>query len=137
MQKGMVLGLAALVGLAGAAWAGPPRADELGYDPSLSAWFRSLRAPGSGQRCCDAADCRAVEYRITPDGYEIHPLAAYDDRIRGIPHMESRWTRVPPAVVLRVENPAGQAIACYGLRWEYQSTAPDLNILCFSPPSGV
>jgi hypothetical protein len=137
MPRFILLLLIVATGVGRGVWAALPSSDERGYDAGFAGWFRSLKVPGTDKSCCDASDCRAVEYRITPDGYEVHPLAAYDHRFRQFPRAEEKWTKVPVHTVLRVENLLGQAIACYSLRWEYQSTVPDLNIACFSPPSAV
>ncbi|MBN9507792.1 MAG: hypothetical protein J0I21_01610 [Alphaproteobacteria bacterium] len=116
--------------IASSAAAAPPRPDEKGYDPAFARWFQSLRTH-DGAPCCSVADCRAVEYRLTGDGYEIHPLRAYDDRIA--PGEEQRWTRVPEAKILRrTSNPTGHAIACYAVI-RRMSAPVTLGIYCFVP----
>jgi hypothetical protein len=78
-----------------AAAAPPPDAD-----PTLSPWFQSLRQPGTNVSCCSIADCRPVDYRTTPSGYEVW--------------IEDRWQAVPPEKVLqRADNPVGRAIVCW------------------------
>ncbi len=120
--------------IAPSASAAPPRPDEKGYDPAFAPWFQSLRDE-QGTPCCSIADCRAVEYRVTGEGYEIHPLHAYDDRIA--PDDELRWTRVPEGKILRkTSNPTGHAIACYSV--VRRKTAPiALGIYCFVPEAGT
>ena len=39
-------------------------------DSSLSHWFKSLMRNDGGGSCCDTSDCRVVDYRIGPKGYE-------------------------------------------------------------------
>jgi len=69
-------------------------------DPALSPWFHSLRQPGTGMSCCSIADCRPVDYRTTPNGYEVW--------------IEDRWWPVPPEKVLqRADNPVGRAVVCW------------------------
>ena len=69
--------IAALSLWALAALAAPPE----GAYPRLSTWFESLRQPGSGISCCSIADCRPVDTRVGPAGYE----AFIDDRWRPVP----------------------------------------------------
>ena len=98
------VGVAVLVG--SAALARPPE----NADPALAPWFKSLAQPGTGVSCCSIADCRPVDARITPTGYEIF--------------VHDRWLRVPPEKILRgKKNPIGKPVACV------------LNdqVLCFVP----
>ncbi len=94
------LGAANLVLPLGAWGAPPPQAD-----PALSGWFESLANPTSGISCCAQYDGHILashEWRALPDGYQV--------RIDGI------WRDVPPNAVLnRVENPTGSAVAFYPL----------------------
>ena len=92
--------------IAPSASAAPPRPDEKGYDPAFAPWFQSLRDE-QGTPCCSIADCRAVESRVTGEGYEIHPLHAYDDRIA--PDDELRWTRVPEGKILAQDQQPDRA----------------------------
>ena len=39
-------------------------------DPALRPWFESLKQPGTGVSCCSISDCRPVQYRLVPEGYE-------------------------------------------------------------------
>jgi hypothetical protein len=90
------LALAALLLVPLPALAAPPP----DADPALSPWFQSLRQPGTGVSCCSIADCRPVDYRTTPDGYEVF--------------VDNRWQKVPPEKVLqRADNPVGRAIVCW------------------------
>ena len=97
----------ALISIAAAA-APPP-----GSDPNspAAAWFRDLMRPDTNTSCCDASDCRNVDSRITPDGWEAR--------------IGARWLPVRPDRVLHQNNPTSQAVACY-LPW--------LGIICFVPP---
>jgi hypothetical protein len=98
--------VAAAVVASFAAFGAPPE----NADPALAPWFRSLAQPGTGISCCSIADCRPVEARITPSGYEIH--------------VKDKWVAVPPDKILHgKENPTGKPVACV------------LNdqILCFVP----
>lgn len=99
-------GTAALMLIASAAVGAPPE----NADPTLAPWFRSLAQPGTGISCCSLADCRPVDARITPSGYQIH--------------VKDEWLTVPPEKILRgKENPTGKPVACV------------LNgqVLCFVP----
>lgn len=100
----VVLGAAILVN--SAVFGAPPE----NADPALAPWFRSLAQPGTGISCCSIADCRPVDARITPTGYEIY--------------VKEEWLAVPPEKILRgKENPTGKPVACV------------LNgqVLCFVP----
>lgn len=99
-------GLGVAVVACSAAFAKPPE----NADPALAPWFRSLAQPGTGLSCCSLADCRPVDARITPSGYQIR--------------VDNRWLAVPPEKVLHgKENPTGKPVACV------------LNgqVLCFVP----
>jgi hypothetical protein len=50
-------------------------------DTSLGYWYKSLMRNDRGGSCCDTADCRAVDYRIGPMGYEAF--------------VDGQWTAVP------------------------------------------
>ena len=68
-------------------------------DGALAAWYHSLKAP-NGSGCCDIADCRNTESRMTADGYE----AMIDDK----------WVAVPRERVLtETSSPTGRAVVCY------------------------
>lgn len=110
MLRTLAFALAAAALSAGAFAAPPPDADM-----SLAPWFRGLRQPGTGMSCCSIADCRRVDYEITPDGYVV--------RLNGMS------MPVPPERVLhRMSNPTGRGVACY---------TPDMGIMCFVPADGV
>ena len=68
-------------------------------DTSLSFWFKSLmRNDGKGS-CCGTADCRVVDYRTGPQGYEAF--------------LDGQWSVVPPEIILRRhDNPTGGAVLC-------------------------
>jgi hypothetical protein len=66
---------------------------------TMAPWFRSLRVPGTENRCCDVADCR--NYPVRPDGSNYQVF--FDDR----------WLTVPTEVVSdRVDNPTGDYVTC-------------------------
>jgi hypothetical protein len=68
-------------------------------DTSLGYWYRSLMRNDGGGSCCDTADCRVVDYRIGPIGYEAF--------------VDGQWAAVPDDVVLRRhDNPTGGAVLC-------------------------
>jgi hypothetical protein len=81
-------------------------------DPALRPWFESLKQPGTGASCCSISDCRPVQYRLAPDGYEAL--------------VGSMWLHVPDDRVLRhQQNPLGRAVLC-------RSPASG-TIFCFVP----
>jgi hypothetical protein len=97
----MVLSLIVL----GSVWSAPPQ----NADPTLAPWFNSLRQPGTGVSCCSIADCRPVDYRGGPGGYEVW--------------IDNSWHPVPADKVLDgKDNPIGRAVVCY---------TPALGVLCF------
>lgn len=109
MRAAFFLALAYAVAMSVAYGAPPENAD-----PALAPWFRSLAQPDTGISCCSIADCRPVDARITPDGWEIF----HDDK----------WLPVPPAKILvGKQNPTGKPVACV------------LNgqVLCFVPGTMV
>jgi len=87
-------------------------------DPALRRWFEGLRQPGTGAPCCSLSDCRRVEARKGDTEWEIW----IDARFGVAPPF---WEKAPPAKILRVANPAGEAVACF---------APGAGVMCFVPP---
>jgi hypothetical protein len=86
-----------------------------GADGTLSAWFQSLEDPETTLSCCDEADCRPVEDRIAPAGYEV--------MLRGI------WVAVPEGKVIHGRaNPVGRAVLCWSATF---------GIMCFVPGAQV
>ena len=78
-------------------------------DPALGPWFRSLLQPGTSISCCSVSDCRATEYRIESDHYEVL--------------IGENWIVVPPDRILqRTDNPTGRAVVCW---------TPQRGIMCF------
>lgn len=87
------------------AWPAPPE----NADPSLAPWYQGLQQPDTGVSCCSIADCRPVEDRVGPNGYEVL--------------LEDEWRPVPPEKILQGKfNPTGRAVVC---------SSPALGILCF------
>jgi hypothetical protein len=81
-------------------------------DTSLGSWFNSLTRNGGGGPCCGTADCRVVDYRTGPDGYEVF--------------VGGEWTKVPDDIVLhRHDNPTGGAVLCITQLFH--------QMLCFVP----
>ena len=81
-------------------------------DSSLSHWFKSLMRNDGGGSCCDTSDCRAVDYRIGPKGYEAF--------------VDGEWTPIPSNIVLRRhDNPTGGAVLCMNHLFR--------TMLCFVP----
>lgn len=104
----LILGLSLI---ASTSWARPPE----NADPNLAPWFQSLRQPDNGASCCSMADCRAVDYRLTADSYEVF--------------IDNRWIVVPEEKILqRVDNPIGRAVVCW---------TPSLGVLCFVRASDI
>ena len=62
-------------------------------------WFKSLRQPGSGQSCCDLADCKRTEADWKGEGWVAH----YPD---GEP------VRVPNSIILKKPSIDGDAYLC-------------------------
>ena len=82
-------------------------------DGALAEWYHSLKAP-NGSGCCDMADCRSTESRVTATGYEAL--------------IENKWIAVPRERVLtETSSPTGRAVVCY------QPGYPQL-IYCFVRP---
>lgn len=85
-----------------------------GADLSLAPWFNGLQQPNTGMSCCSIADCRPVNTRVGPQGWEIE--------------VAGEWRQVPQEVILRgKENPTGRPVACVF----------NGAILCFVEPAGV
>ena len=105
----VVLAAALALGISFAASAAPPP----GTNPNdpMATWFRDLMRPDTNTSCCDASDCRRVNSRMTPTGWDAR--------------IGNTWIPVPPDRVLRQSNPTGEAVACY---------LPNLGIICFVPP---
>jgi hypothetical protein len=97
--------VAAMLLLAMPAGADPPP----NADPALAPWFRSLLQPGTSISCCSISDCRATEYRVEGDHYEVL--------------IGETWLVVPPERILqRTDNPTGRAVVCW---------TPQRGIVCF------
>lgn len=70
-------------------------------------WVRSLTIPGSGASCCDESDCRPVDARRGPNGWQVRW------RPGQLPGAPTEWTDVPESAVLVRDNPTGIPIACW------------------------
>lgn len=91
----------------------PPGADP---NSEMGQWFQSLRQPGTGTSCCSLTDCRMVDYRAGPAGYEV----LLPNATAGF-----KWVPIPTDKIIRVRNPTGRPVVC---------ARPDLTILCFVAP---
>jgi hypothetical protein len=110
----LIVALAAVLAPCGALCAPPEGADPNG---PLAEWYCALKTPEGGS-CCSVADCRPVQARQMPDGWQIL-----------IPFEGSRdqCVSVPPDRVLKLDNEDGRPIACVNAG----------IVLCFIPPSGA
>ena len=82
-------------------------------DPTIMAWFQSLKMPGTDISCCGIGDCRFIDdWRTAGQGYQVL--------------IDSKWVDIPTEAVLhRTDNPNGRAVLCL---------SPDLaRIYCFTP----
>lgn len=70
-------------------------------------WVRSLTIPGTGSSCCDESDCRPVDARRGPSGWQVRW------RPGQLPGAPTDWTDVPESAVLVRDNPTGIPIACW------------------------
>lgn len=143
--------VAALAG-ASAYCAPPPDASD-----QFSAWFRSLRVPGSPNTpCCTAADCRMVESRwntqaqhyeakVTRDAFSnaLRESPLYKDDPAGFQEAKQTWVtrwialfgdtpeawvKIPEARINQTDNPTGRAVLCWSTFY------PDFNgVFCFIP----
>jgi hypothetical protein len=81
--------------IATAAFAAPSQ----GADMTLAPWYHSLREPGTGNACCDIADCRNYPVRADGGRYQVF--------------YNGYWVAVPPeAVSDRTDNPTGDYVTC-------------------------
>ena len=90
----------------------------------LREWFEHMRSP-KGILCCSYADGHRTGYDIRQGQYWV-PI-------------EGEWYPVPPEVVIKTENPVGEAIVWY----QYKGAEVDLprgeqyRIICFIPSGDV
>lgn len=66
-------------------------------DDSLSSWYRSLQTV-SGTSCCSRTDCSPVDSKIEGDHWYAR--------------INNEWRVVPDEIILKRDNPAGDAVAC-------------------------
>src|SRR5499427_306374 len=89
--------------------------------PEIREWFEHMRSP-KGILCCSYADGHRTGYDIRQGQYWV-PI-------------EGEWYPVPPEVVIKTENPVGEAIVWYH---QYKGAEVDLprgeqyRIICFIP----
>jgi hypothetical protein len=103
--RSLVLTVTIMVAFVASAIAQPPP----NSNPTLAPWYRSLLQPGTNLSCCSIADCRATEYRIEHNRYEVL--------------IGKSWLVVPADKILqRTDNPTGRAVVCW---------TPQLGIMCF------
>jgi hypothetical protein len=128
--------VAGFLSIQATALAAPPE----GADPnsSMGQWYRSLMQPNSNASCCGLGDCRPVEARLTPVGWEIK-LSLIVGQLRKEsgeldPVMADKWISVPNDKVLKRENLDGRPIACVG-GGDDPGIPPSIH--CFIPPSGT
>ena len=88
-----------------------------------SAWFQSLRIPGSNASCCDVSDC----HRTEAEWRARHWWAVVNEK----------WRMIPASSVLT--QPAsidGSAYVCAGSSsWSISGFGGDAPIFCFVPPN--
>lgn len=112
-MKRLAIALALCLFLVTGSSTGVVGAPPEGADMRLGPWFESLRQPGTGMSCCSISDCRPVDSRVGPDGYEAW--------------IDNNWLPVPANRFLQSQpNPLGRAVACY---------MPVLGIMCFVRPT--
>ena len=86
-------------------------------------WFEHLQSP-NGVPCCSYADGHRTGYDIRQGQYWV-PI-------------EGEWYPVPPEVVIKTENPIGEAIVWYQGAPEGDLPRRDwYRIICFVPSSDV
>jgi hypothetical protein len=108
MRLFFALCAAMFIALTAVAGAAPP--SDAPNDPDLHAWFQSLKSP-SGMSCCSEADCRYVVDRIGSTGYQAF--------------FDNKWIDIPNEIVVRRDNPTGQAVLC--------ATQDHSYLYCFVP----
>lgn len=92
----------------------PPGADP---NSEIGVWFRSLRAPGTGESCCGIADCKNYPVRIIDEAYQA--------RFGG------EWLEVPKGAILSGEdNPTGDYITCIAADYYYDGNLRP-RVVCF------
>jgi len=97
--------------------------------PEIREWFEHMRSP-KGILCCSYADGHRTGYDIRQGQYWV-PI-------------EGEWYPVPPEVVIKTENPVGEAIVWYlhqgGSEAGSEGDLPRSDwykIICFVPSSDV
>lgn len=125
--------LAALLALAGPAWASPPLPGSEDYDQLMpyAGWI-STQASNHGGLCCSITDCRVVRFRTRGNAYEAFIPQTDDRGFTKFPDAPNAWVRVPSDVIKRETNPTGEAIACWSAhrmddRGYYCFFLPDLT----------
>ena len=94
--------------------------------PEIREWFENMRSP-KGIMCCSYADGHRTGYDIRQGQYWV-PI-------------EGEWYPVPPDVVIKTENPVGEAIVWYlPNQAGPEETLPIsqwYKIICFVPSGDV
>jgi len=104
----VVLFILALL-LAGQALGAPPAG---GPGPHAD-WYRGLERPNNAGSCCSEADCRPVEARVGPAGYE----ALITPETHGpVGAKQAEWIAIPEDKIIRPAqggHPEGRAVLCW------------------------
>jgi hypothetical protein len=88
-----------------------------------SAWFQSLRMPGTNASCCDVSDCQRTEADFRAGRW----WAVVDKKWREIPHK---------SVLAHPTSIDGFAYVCAGSpTWGISGFGRDPPIYCFVPPN--
>jgi hypothetical protein len=106
---------------AGAALAKP--GNSAGGDPVFSAWMDDLLNPATGLSCdkFDPHVLGTADWRYDGDHYQIR--------------IAQRWRDVPaPAVIDRIDNPTGSAVAFYVDAADHDGSVAPL-VYCFVRPA--
>ena len=115
------LALALSVCAAGAAAANPGA--PAGGDPAIAAWIDDLQNPATGLSC---------------DNFDPHLVGQADWRYDGGHYqirIADRWRDVPaPAVIDRIDNPTGNAVAFYVDAADHDGSVAPL-VYCFVRPA--
>jgi hypothetical protein len=102
--------------------------------PDLDDWYGGLKRPGmitGFAGCCSKTDCHTTQAELRDGDWWARV---------GQPRGDGDWTlldfvRVPAAVVLKHDNPTGEAVICHSLDWSAERIDPHTVVIwCFVPP---